>query len=53
MSLGFERKLLRVLDRFYAKIDIEIGPIEMSRALLFNIKNFSNRGILEPGKIFI
>ena len=52
-SLSFERKFFRILDCLYPQIDIEIGPIEMPRTLLFDIKYFSNRRFLEPGKIFI
>ena len=42
-----------MIDDFSGEINIQIRPKKMPSTGLLNIENLTDRGILEPGKIFI
>jgi hypothetical protein len=41
-----------VLNNLNREINIQIRPVEMPPAKLFDIEDFSDRSVLEPRKIF-
>jgi hypothetical protein len=45
--------MARVLDNFFAKIYINIWPIEMAHRRLLHIVNYLYWLILKPGKLII
>lgn len=50
-SFGNKRKTLGALDRLDAEVDIEIGPVKMSRSCLLYIEDFPDRCVLEEREL--
>tara|TARA_R110002073_G_scaffold44790_12_gene124029 strand:- start:3067 stop:3255 length:189 start_codon:yes stop_codon:yes gene_type:complete len=42
-----------MLNNFLRKVHIKLWPIEMTRRLLFNIKNYADRLLFKPGEVVV
>ena len=49
--LAHERESLGMFDRFHREIDIEVGPVEMSRALKLHIEQRTDQNLEKPRKM--